>query len=162
MQSKQFTSVFDQILAQINSQKEKVQVSMNLMYIYKQDFFKICRQFIVGGSIIDPNVGFLQNCNHKNVAACPIFVRIQNHVLNLIGYTLNEGHALATANYITDKKSDPAMNVHTLIMHNNSCKDQSFAAILEALFAQNQLKHIAYSCNQLRTKSLTALDKIFD
>jgi hypothetical protein len=44
-------------------------------------------------------------------------------VLNLIGYTLNEGHALATANYITDKKSDPAMNVHTLIMHNNGCND---------------------------------------
>jgi hypothetical protein len=30
---------------------------------------------------------------------------------------------MATAKYISDKKSDRAMNVHTLIMHNNACKD---------------------------------------
>lgn len=76
MQSKQFTMVFDQILNQINSRKEKVQVAMNLMYIYKQDFFKVCKQFIVGGSITDPSVGYLQDCNSKNVPACPIFVKI--------------------------------------------------------------------------------------
>ena len=76
MQSKQFTIVFDQILNQINSQKEKVQVAMNLMYIYKQDFFKVCKQFIVGGSVTDSSVGYLQDCNQKNVSACPIFVKI--------------------------------------------------------------------------------------
>jgi hypothetical protein len=108
---------------------------MNLMYIYKQDFFKVCKQFIVGGSITDPSIGYLQDCNSKNVPACPIFVKIQNHVLNLVGYRLNEGHALATANYILDKKADPSMHIHSLVMHDNGCIDESFAAILEALIA---------------------------
>ena len=93
MQSNKFSMVFDEILDQINSQKKKIQVDMNLQHVSKQEFFKICKQFIVGGSVNDPSVTFLKNCNTQFVAPCPVFVRIQNCVLNLIGYRLNIGHA---------------------------------------------------------------------
>lgn len=109
---------------------------MNLQHIEKQEFFKICKQFIVGGSVDDPSVTFLKNCNNKFVTPCPVFVKIQNCALNLIGYRLNLGHAQSTANYISEKTDDPSVNVETLILHNNDCCDRGFAAILEAMIKQ--------------------------
>ena len=69
----------------------------------------------------------------------------------MVGYRLNQGHAMATANYIVDKRADPSTHIHSLIMHDNGCNDESFAAILDALISQNQLRHLTYSANQLRT-----------
>ena len=66
------------------------------------------------------------------------------------------------ANYISDKTDDPSVNVETLILHDNDCCDQSFAAILDAMNKQKQLKNLTYSLNTIGLESLYRLDFLFD
>lgn len=76
----------------------------NLMHVYKQDFFKSCKSFILHNSANDRNIEFMQACNRGRVMACPIYVKIQNKVLSLKGYKLSHGHAMATAKYLMDSQ----------------------------------------------------------
>lgn len=46
---------------------------------------------------------------------------------------MNEDHAAATANYISDRLGDPAFDVKSLVIHNSGFTDKSFAGILEIL-----------------------------
>ena len=46
-------------------------------------------------------------------------------------------------------------------MHQNGCSDESLAAILESLVVQGKLRNLAYSCNELRFKSIEQLSKLF-
>lgn len=121
-----------------------------MRHIYKQDFYKICKMYINNGSFTDPSIDFLQDCNSKNVSPVPVFVKIQNKEFNLVGYRLNEDHVAATAKYIQDHDNDPAFEVASLIIHNNGFTDKSFATLLEVIAPRNKLKHITYSCNELK------------
>lgn len=92
--------MFNQIISALNPHDSKVQITKDTQYLFAQEFFKACKQYVQGSSDVDANVDFMNSCNQMNVSAFPLFTRIKNQVLHLVGYRIKEGQATALAKYI--------------------------------------------------------------
>ena len=90
----------------------------------------------------------------------PILIKLQRHILSLIGYQLNEGVAISLGKSLSKMSSseDPLFvkkhEVHEVYLENNNLKDSSLQMILKGLLGHKNLKKICYASNDLGVLSL--------
>ena len=89
----------------------------------------------------------------------PVFSKIRANTLSLVGYHLNEGYCKAMQNFFNSQSAQEAL-LEKLVLHANSCTDESFAAILTGLLKNSRLRHLHYSLNDLGHLSNMAITKL--
>ena len=90
----------------------------------------------------------MADCYDKKVSPIPIFSKIRNNVLELLGYQLSYPYCQAIKNYLIQQKAEEAL-IETLILHNNNCSDKGLASILKGITANTRLINFHYSQNEL-------------
>ena len=86
----------------------------------------------------------MADCYDNKVSPIPIFSKIRNNVLELLGYQLSYPYCQAIKNYLIQQKAEEAL-IETLILHNNNCSDEGFASILKGISSNASLYHLHYS-----------------
>ena len=133
-------------------------------HVVKQSFYRLTKTSVTHNTKDHPNLQFMRNCYEREVIPDPIFAKIEQGTLNLTGYHISQGQALALEIYLREnmknvenlKQKVPIDSsiIHTLILHSNGCSDKSLASILQGLMEQQKLRHFHYSGNTLGKESV--------
>ena len=117
-------------------------------FIHEQAFYKLAKESIAHNAAENPNINYMIDCYHRNVIPFPIFSKIRNNMLKLLGYKLNDAYCEAVGNYLSQQIAEEAL-IETLVLHNNNCSDKGLASILKGISTNTRLINFHYSQNEL-------------
>ena len=103
---------------------------------------------------------FFESCQINQIAANPIFSKIQNGVCSIIGYFISREQANAIGELIASLKDSKELAFEEIIFDYNGMKDEQFAAILSSLHHIKALKKITYVNNEMGRKSVLELNAL--
>jgi len=108
----------------------------------------------------NPNISYMTDCYAQKVMPFPVFSKIKNQMLRLVGYHLNAGYCEALHNFFEQQTAYESM-IESLILHDNNLEDGSFARLLDGVSKFSKLKHLHYGFNELGHDGNKALLKLF-
>lgn len=127
----------------------------------KNKFYRVAKQSCeTGEQDVLAMKRFYDSCQTNQIAANPIFSKIQNGVCSIIGYYISKEQAHAIGQLIASLKDSKELFFEEIIFDYNGMKDEQFAAILSALHKVKALKKITYVNNEMGQKSVLELNAL--
>ena len=107
------------------------------------------------------NVEYYRHCMEHSIVPIPVLSRLENQVLSLIGYQLNDGLAISIGKTLDQNSRDSGRKkVREVYLEGNMLKDSTFAIILKGLLGHTTLKKLYYANNEFGMQSLDPLLQI--
>lgn len=102
---------------------------------------------------------YQDDCSHFQIAAQPIFSRIQEGKCSIIGQYVSNEQALAFGKMLENlaKAESRQMFFDEITLDYNGIKDEQFCLFLKALQHNKYLKKITYVNNEIGKKSIEEL-----